>query len=142
MKPCANPAICGVQSHRPGTICAAASGSASHNSASKASRPDRSFGAPPASRSTEVFGVKAKTTPPTQNHRPAMWSGALGTVYAMSESGEVRYFDYDKEGAAEFAGVSTDRDPRWAPKSRNVRYSNSPEEPQGRSTKILWVTKA
>lgn len=49
---------------------------------------------------------------PTLNHRPAVWECLLGTVYAMNDAGEVRYFDFDYDAANEFAGVTADRDPR------------------------------
>jgi hypothetical protein len=57
-------------------------------------------------------GAAAK--PPTAKHRPAIWECMLGTVYAMDDHGEVRYFDYRWDDAREFAGVSPDRDPRVA----------------------------
>ena len=50
---------------------------------------------------------------PTLKHRPAIWECLLGTVNAMNDAGEVKYFDYDWAGACEFAGVDeSGRDPR------------------------------
>lgn len=77
---------------------------------------------------------------PTKAHRPALWSGILGTVYAMNDDGEVRYFDYDREGAKAFAGVTDDRDPRLARKPRPVSYAKHRDlEPRGL---IVWITRA
>lgn len=56
----------------------------------------------------------ATRRPPTNKHRPAIWECMLGTVYAMDDQGEVRYFDYRWDEARAFAGVSPDRDPRVA----------------------------
>ena len=51
---------------------------------------------------------------PTQRHRPALWENMLGTVYAMNDAKEVRYFDYDYAAAREYCGADEDgRDPRW-----------------------------
>lgn len=52
---------------------------------------------------------------PTTKHRPAIWEMLLGTVEAMNDAGEVRYFDYDYDAAVAFAGVEEEgRDPRLA----------------------------
>lgn len=50
---------------------------------------------------------------PTRAHRPAVWEMLLGTVYA-SDGQTVRYFDYDWDGAKEFAGVTDTADLRLA----------------------------
>lgn len=61
---------------------------------------------------TRTFAnVTCRKMKPTQHHRPAMWENMLGTVYAFNGV-EVAYFDYDWDAAAEFAGITPDRDPR------------------------------
>jgi len=50
-------------------------------------------------------GRKAK---PTKRHKPVIWEGILGTVYAASPAGEVRYFDYNWDDARAFAEVDTE----------------------------------
>lgn len=55
----------------------------------------------------------ARKMKPTLKHRPAIWECMLGTVYAMNDAGDRRYFDYDWDAAREFAGVGEEgRDPR------------------------------
>lgn len=55
----------------------------------------------------------ARRMKPTLRHRVAIWENMLGTVNAMNDRGEVRYFDYDWAAAREFAGVDVgDRDLR------------------------------
>jgi hypothetical protein len=56
-------------------------------------------------------GVNSRHMKPTQKHRAAIWECMLGTVYAY-DGKEVKYFDYDHEGALKFAGVTNDKDPR------------------------------
>ena len=56
--------------------------------------------------------IKCKNKKPTLKHRPALWENMLGTVYAMNDEGEVKYFDYDWDAAKEFAGIHWKRDPR------------------------------
>ena len=85
---------------------------------------------------------------PTQKHRPAVWEGMLGTVYAMNEDREVRYFDYKWDEAMEFAGVTqdgdfADRDLRVARKTERVSYSRTGstlDEPRHRQW-VLWIKK-
>jgi len=94
-----------------------------------------------------ALGRKAK---PTKQHRPAVWENMLGTVYAMNEAKEVRYFDYDYEAALVFAGLtraklmdlSTELDLRTARKTLPYRYTNgaSHEEPR-KGQMVLWVRK-
>jgi hypothetical protein len=64
-------------------------------------------------RQTHPF-AGATRKPPTNKHRPAIWENMLGTVYAMDDHGEVRYFDYNWDDARAFAGFAADRDPRIA----------------------------
>lgn len=80
----------------------------------------------------------ARTMKPTQQHRPAIWENMLGTVYAQSPQGEVRYFDYDWPGAREFAQVDQPgADPRLA------RATASRSRGPRRGQQVLWVnTKA
>lgn len=85
--------------------------------------------------------VYVERRPPTKKHRPAIWENMLGTVYAMNDDGETRYFHYDHEGAIAFAGVTPDRDPRLAPKKERVRYTRYAwTEPRTGQT-VLWITR-
>lgn len=89
-----------------------------------------------------TLGRKAK---PTIKHRPAIWECMLGTVYAMNDAGEIRYFDYKWDEAVAFAGVTPERDPRTAKLGRRP-YSNMVvgrnRDHSIRSTQIvLWVTR-
>ena len=84
--------------------------------------------------------------PPTKKHRPAIWESMLGTVNAMNDAQQVKYFDYDWDAARAFAGVSPDRDPRVAKFTReHARYRwhngsiNATQPRAGQWT--LWVTK-
>lgn len=52
-------------------------------------------------------GVKCRRMKPTLKHRPVLWENMWGTVYAMSPTGEVKYFDCDTKAALRFARVST-----------------------------------
>lgn len=51
---------------------------------------------------------QARQMPPTRKHRPIITFGILGTVYGISPEGEVKYFDYDWDGALAFAGVAAE----------------------------------
>lgn len=63
----------------------------------------------------EWLGVPCSRRPPTKMHRAAVWENMLGTVWAMNDQYDVKYFDYDHERAIEFAGaLEPDRDPRLA----------------------------
>lgn len=62
-------------------------------------------------RATHPF-AGARRMKPTQKHRAAIWEMMLGTVVARNAKGEVKYFDYDWDGAREFADVHEDWDPR------------------------------
>lgn len=76
--------------------------------------------------------------PPTRKHRTAIWECMLGTVYGENEAGEVKYFDYDIESAFKFAGVSPDRDPRWA----KYQVMNSDPDRPRKNQFVLWITQA
>lgn len=84
----------------------------------------------------------ARRARPTQEHRPAVWEGILGTVYAMNAAREIRAFDYDYEAARRFAGVEREgADPRLAPHGPRVRYGrgNAPELQPRRGQPVLWI---
>jgi hypothetical protein len=87
--------------------------------------------------------VILKGVRPTQKHRLAIAPGILGTVYGINEEGEARYFDYDLEGAYDFAGVSGARDPRLStPPSRAMYVRSGATECNPRpGTKCIWVRK-
>lgn len=96
---------------------------------------------------TKFFaGIEGAPKPPTKKHRPAVWECMLGTVYAMNDELEVRYFDYDHAAARAFAGVTPERDPRIArvPKGPyRVRYTNgrsSADEPRP-GQMAVWVRR-
>jgi hypothetical protein len=79
--------------------------------------------------------------PQTKKHRPAIWECMLGTVYARSPQGQIRYFDYDWDGARAFAEVPTEGDLRLAKKTPGYRLTDDPSmEPSPRQL-ILWVPK-
>lgn len=87
--------------------------------------------------------IPVKKAPPTRRHRLAIAPGILGTVYAINEQGEARYFDYDREGAYAFAGVSVDRDPRFSTAPGGVSYvrSGATECNPRPGTRCLWILK-
>ena len=85
-------------------------------------------------------GIGAKKMPPTLNHRPAIWECMLGTVYAMNDKKEVKYFDYNYKEAREFANISKKKDVRRFRKKRHVRYSDSWMDPRINQM-VLWVEK-
>lgn len=76
----------------------------------------------------------ARKMKPTLKHRPAIWECMLGTVYARSPEGQVRYFDYDWERAREFAQVHPSRDPRLHKASQSFG-AEGPRKGQW----VLWV---
>ena len=58
---------------------------------------------------------------PTKKHRAVIWENILGTVYARNEDGEIKYFDSDWEGAAEFANLENAEDIRIAKFKRSYQ---------------------
>lgn len=86
--------------------------------------------------------IKCKKAKPTKNHRPAIWGGILGTVYAMNSQRQVEYFDYDYAAAKNFAGITDESDARvyrnippvynWTKDGRNNPSVNQ---------SVLWVKK-
>jgi len=87
-------------------------------------------------KSTHPFRLGRKMKP-TLKHRPAIWECMLGTVYAMNDEGEVKYFDYKWDDAVEFAGVTEDRDPRVFRCLRVYAAANQPRPKQY----VLYVTR-
>lgn len=60
---------------------------------------------------TKIYlSIEVKNVKPTKKHRPAVWEGILGTVYAMNKERVTQYFDYDYEGAKKYAGVTNEAD--------------------------------
>jgi len=63
----------------------------------------------------------------------------LGTVYAMNDVGEIRYFDYDHTAARAFAGVlEAERDPRLA-RTKDGSYGDYQRPRRGQY--VLWILK-
>lgn len=96
------------------------------------------------------LGVKALKAPPLKNYRPAMWENMLGTVYAMNDAGEVKYFDYDHDAAKAYAGIGPDSAPRLYRVDRKAygkphgeyRYGGNDDYASPRHGKlVLWVKK-
>lgn len=86
-------------------------------------------------------GVEARIMRPTKRHRPVMWEGILGTVYACSPEGEVKYFDYDWKGAAEFCGVLADgADPRVVKLTYEARCKVQGYAHPTVGRQVLWAT--
>lgn len=79
----------------------------------------------------------------TKRHRLAIAPGILGTVYGINDAGEARYFDYDREGAYKFAGVSADADPRLdiARERRSYVRSGALEANPRPKTRCIWVLR-
>ena len=89
--------------------------------------------------STNPLTLGRKATP-TRKHRPAIWECILGTVYAMNDAGEVRYFDYKWDDAVAFAGVTPERDPRTARAPQKMSVGGRGDSIRS-SQNVLWVTK-
>lgn len=95
---------------------------------------------------TTFLKVPCTVRPPTRKHRPAVWECMLGTVYALNDAGECRYFDYDHEGAKAFAGVAVDADNRLhrITKLLNFQYvrTGPPESNPRVGQRVLWIPRA
>ena len=89
---------------------------------------------------------------PTKSHRPAVWEVMLGTVRAMNEDGEVKYFDYDHDGALRFAGIVDEdgnevegRDLRLCKLTPSLRDSQRRHYVRGKgpgvNRVVLWVKR-
>ena len=92
-------------------------------------------------KTRRFLGIEARYMPPTQKHRPAVWGNMLGTVYAMNDARQSKYFDYEHDAALEFSGAEEDgRDVRLYPVKtactwHNGRHGSSPRKNQ----LVLWV---
>jgi hypothetical protein len=65
--------------------------------------------------SRETFlSIPVQNKQRTKNHRPAIWENMLGTVYAMNDQYQTKYFAYDYEAAKEWAGIINKKDIRLA----------------------------
>lgn len=101
----------------------------------------------PRSKNARFLGVPCLKMKPTRQHRPAVWENMLGTVYALDDKGECKYFDYDLKAALEFAGVD-----KKAPDNRVYRVTRETNYGYVRSgcseanprlgKLVLWVKKA
>ena len=96
-----------------------------------------------------ILGVEVMKQRPSYAHRVAIFECILGTVYAVNEQGEVKYFDYDSSGAHEWAGIT---DPKNATQAHGARwYHNKAGFPTGIDTqnmfkpskerKCLWIKR-
>lgn len=91
------------------------------------------------------FGIPVKQAKPTLKHRPAIWGGILGTVYAMNAAHETHYFDYNYEEALEWAGLTgsarqiINKDPRLAKNKRHVRWADKTSDNPSINQTVLWV---
>ncbi len=88
------------------------------------------------------YAGAARLKKPTQKHRPAMWEGILGAVYAMNDAREIKYFDFNYEGARAWCGIDEDgRDPRTA-RGQDYSWNGKRDDvPTGRSVYICWVVE-
>ena len=95
------------------------------------------------SKTRKFMGITCTVAKPTKGHRAALWENMLGTVWAVNDAGEVKFFDYDLRGARAFAGVKESRDPRV---SRHPypgqRVHNGPDYAQPTNKQlILWIKR-
>lgn len=93
---------------------------------------------------TRFLGVSAKKAKPTKNHRPAVWECMLGTVYALNDKRQVKYFDYDHKAALAFAGVDREdadlRLHRIGKHEMTYSWADNGESPcQGKL--VLWISE-
>jgi hypothetical protein len=81
----------------------------------------------------------ARKMKPTLKHRAAIWECMLGTVYASSPQGEIKYFDYDWDAARTFAGADQEgTDPRvWKAAGRG----GSEGEGYRKGQPVLWLLR-
>lgn len=77
-------------------------------------------------KQSEFVGIKAPIKVPTLNHRPCLWESMLGTVNAMNDNNEIKYFDYDYDAAAEFANISNKHDLRIYKYDKDAKWANLP----------------
>jgi hypothetical protein len=79
------------------------------------------------SMSSPFAGAARK--PVTKKHQLAIWENMLGTVYARSPRGEVRYFDYKWDEAREFAEIKSGDDLRLD-RAKRVSYTGDTRNPR------------
>ena len=83
---------------------------------------------------------------PTLKHSPVIWEAMLGTVYAASPSGEVRYFDYRWDEARAFAEIDPAVDDlrvarkRDYPRPYGVSFYGGSKEPYANQL-CLWAVR-
>lgn len=97
-------------------------------------------------KNTHYLNRQARKMKPTKAHRPAVWECMLGTLRAMNDEGDTRYFDYDWDAAFEFAGYNEDRDPRthrFSGELAMYRYHNGKlgNDSPRRGQIVLWLRK-
>ena len=92
LRPCLNPAICGVQNHRPGTVCKA-SDSVANSGGSGQSNPDvpRSISTSELSRS---ISEKMDLVPTEGGDYDIMWNGQVVGILAVNEEQENELLDH------------------------------------------------
>ena len=87
------------------------------------------------------LGMNVVYKKPTTNHRPAIWENMLGTVYAMDDNKEIKYFDKNYDEAKKFANLENKKDIRLFKCFKNVRYSDEVEKNPRVGQNVLWVEK-
>jgi hypothetical protein len=87
--------------------------------------------------------ITARQMRPTLAHRLAISPGILGTVYAVNDALECRYFDYDWDAAVAFAGITPGRDPRFAPPRGRCSYvrTGCTEADARPGRRYVWILK-
>ena len=90
----------------------------------------------------KFLGASGALMHPTLKHRPAVWEMIMGTVNAMNDQGEIKYFDSDYKKALAFAGVAKKTDVRIA-KTRERYYFpyDSVTKNIFKGQTVLWVEK-
>lgn len=85
------------------------------------------------------IGLTVKKMKPTKSHKPAIWEGILGTVYAVNKAGKVKYFDYNYEAAIEYAELDYS-DLRAYKTDRGYNFGSyyAPEGPS-KGQLVLWT---
>lgn len=92
-------------------------------------------------RALNTFRARARKAPPTRAHRVALFENMLGTVYAVSPAGEVRYFDYDWAAAVAWIGDVKDvRVARFKPgTATGIRRGEDWQTP--RVGQLVWFVR-
>jgi hypothetical protein len=91
--------------------------------------------------STSFAGIPVNERKPTRLYRAAVWECMLETIYAMNDSGEVRYFNRDWRAAARFSGalVETRRARLWRNHRLRCTTDDSREPIHGQY--VVWILK-